>query len=198
MTPQTTPDITPPPFLTEGATIHFTGDSEDWRVKGADRHAWQVEAIKTDQRRHDEAPKLYVTLRSIGRMEGLAFMTVPYDADTMQVTPVPPKPQIVFPAAGSEVFIRESDDPAHPHPRDGLWEVSKSFNKVAEDGREKLHLSLKSVGRKNVAFLNVAFNPATMKPVMPAYMEDAAWHATAQRDVGVFKMASIKKRNAAP
>lgn len=208
MTPQTTPDITPPPFLVEGATVRFDasrrparGHEQDWRLSRAEQHDWQVTAVKTDQRRFDEAPRLYVTLRSLSKT--LAYMTLPYDPNIMQVTPPPPKPpkpQVLFPEPGSEVYIRESDDPSRPSFRDGLWEVRNAFHKVAEDGgdRQELHLSLKSVGRKNQSYVNIAFNAATMTPVIPDYAQAPEFHCTAQRDVGVFKPLAIKKRNATP
>lgn len=210
MTPQTTPDITPPPFLAEGAKLRFDssqkpsqGHELDWRLPMAERHDWEVTAVKTDQRRFDDAPKIYVTLRSIGRMEGLSFMTIPYDPATMVVVEpppvVPPKPQLRFPEPGSEVYIQESDDPSRPSFRDGLWEVRNAFHKVAEDGGRELQLALKSVGRKNQSYLNVAFNAVTMKPVVPAYVENKDLsHVETQQDIALFKPLAVKKRNAAP
>lgn len=213
MTPQTTPDITPPPFLTEGATVRFTtsqtpseGSRGDWRLPMAEQHDWLVTGVKTEQRRFDDAPKIYVTMRRIAEGQNLAFMTLPYDPDTMQVTPPPPKPpkpQVMFPEPGSEIHIRESDDPSRPSFRDGLWEVRNAFHKVAaadSDGnKQELHLSLASVGRKNQAYLNVAFNAATMTPVMPAYVENGDLsHIETKRDIELFKPLAIKKRNAAP
>lgn len=211
MTPQTTPDITPPPFLTEGATVRFDstqapskGHELDWRLPMADKHDWEVMKVKTDQRRMDDAPQLYVQLRSIGRMAGLAYMTVPYDPATMQVTPPPPKPpklQIMFPEPGSEVYIRESDDPSRPSFRDGLWEVRNAFHKAAEDGRDgqELHLALQSVDRKNQSYMQVNFNAATMTSVMPTHIANGDLsHVETKRDVDLFKPLLIKKRNAAP
>ncbi|MDP2206827.1 MAG: hypothetical protein Q8K65_11035 [Alphaproteobacteria bacterium] len=212
MTPQTTPDITPPPFLVEGATVRFDatqkpskGHELDWRLPEAEKNDWEVTRVKTDQRRFDDAPQLYVQLRSIGRMAGLAFMTIPYDPATMQVTPPPPKPpkpQIIFPEPGSEVYIRESDDPSRPSFRDGLWEVRNAFHKAAEDGRgeqQELRLVLESLERKNKQFMQVTFNAATMKPVMPAHIENSDLsHIETKRDVDLFQPLSIRKRNVAP
>ncbi|MFN7113380.1 MAG: hypothetical protein ACK4PK_03380 [Alphaproteobacteria bacterium] len=211
MTPQTTPDITPPPFLVEGATVRFDasqkpsrGHELDWRLPEAEKNDWLVMKVKTDQRRFDDAPQLYVQLRSIGRMSGLAYMTIPYDPGTMQVTPPPPpppKPQIMFPEPGSEVYIRESDDPSRPSFRDGLWEVRNAFHKAAEDGRggEELRLVLESVERKNKQFMQVTFNAATMKPVSPAHIENGGLaHVEMKRDVELFKPMLVTKRNAAP
>jgi len=211
MTPQTTPDITPPPFLVEGATVRFDatqkpskGHELDWHLPMAEKHDWAVTAVKTDQRRFDDAPQLYVTLRSIGRPGAQAYMTIPYDPATMQVTPPPPKPpkpQVMFPEAGSEVFIRESGDLSRPSFRDGLWEVGKAFHEAAADGsgRQELRLHLKSVGRKHQSYTQVIFNAATMKPVTPAYVENGDLsHVETKRDIELFKPLSIKKRNAAP
>lgn len=208
MTHHQTSSVIPPAGLREGAVIDFepsadapAGHARDWRLQLAEQCPWQVIGITVERRRFDSEDRIYVKMQSIGRHGGLAFMTLPYDEQSMRLTPAAEaaqKADPVFPEAGSRVLLHESDDPAVPSFRDGLWEVEKSFNKAAADGRDALHLSLKSIGRRNQSYINVAFNAATMTPVIPAHLQQGHIVDVAiARDVPVMKSMAIKKRNAA-
>ena len=202
MTPHQTPDIDSPHGLVAGAIIRAEGGIKtcDWELP---HEVWQVRSAKLEQMEGDDAPRLYVKLQSVLRFEGLAFITVPFDADTMNVSPPPHNPPatgVMFPDAGSQVYIRESNDPSRPSLRDGLWEVGKAFHKPIEDGvGQVLQLHLKSLDRVHPSFLNVAFNAATMKPVTPAYLENGGMvDVEIKRDIQPLKPMTIQKRNAAP
>jgi hypothetical protein len=185
---------TPSDFV-KGAHIRLqpdpVADQQDWRVKS---HAglWEVADIKVDQRPFDDAPQTYVQLKSIERKGGVAFTTLPYNPRMMEVVFTPPEPVVpLFPEPGSKVYIKEGTD-EKPSAKDGLWVIERAEMKKLESGRDHLHLGLKSEGRKNQSYLNIAFNTATMKPVMPEN-NDRKPNVEMQRKVNVFKPISFKK-----
>ncbi len=202
MTPHQTPDIDAPYGLVAGAIIRSEGGlkTDRWDIG---HEVWQVRSAKYQQMEGDDAPRVYVKLQSVLRMEGLAFITVPFDADTMQVSPPPdqtPAAGVMFPEPGSQVYINESNDPSRPSFRDGLWEVGKAFHKPIEDGTgQVLQLQLKSLDRAHLSYMNVAFNAATMKPVTPAHLANGGMvDVEIKRDINPLKPLNIQKRNAAP
>ena len=202
MTPQQTPDIDAPYGLVTGAIIRSEGGlkTDRWDIG---HEVWQVRSAKYEQMEGDNSPRLYVKLQSVLRLDGLAFITVPFDENTMQVSPPPdqtPAAGVMFPEPGSQVYIRESNDPSRRSFRDGLWEVGKAFHKPIEDGAgQVLQLHLKSLDRINPSYMNVAFNRATMKPVMPAHLANGGMvDVDIKRDIQPMKPLNIQKRNAAP
>lgn len=164
----------------------------DWRVMGH-QGLWEVTGFKTEQRRDDAQPGLYIRLKSVRRDGGLAYITLPYSAQTIELVESRPEPKTpVFPEKGSQIAICDGGF------RDGLWEIQQAKKEMLEDGGEQLKLQLSSINRKHQAFMNVIFNEKCMKPVpIKASVEELSNMQT-QRHVALIKPISIKKRNAAP
>jgi len=159
----------------------------DWRVMGH-QGLWEVTGFKTEQRSDDAQPGLYIRLKSVKRDGGLAYITLPYSAQTIELVESRPEPKApVFPEKGSQVAIRDGSF------RDGLWEIQQAKKEMLEDGGEQLKLTLKSLDRKTPTYANVAFHAATMKPVMPeghdAHKPDIAIKCVTR----VFKPISLKR-----
>jgi len=185
-----------PSDLVKGAQVRLhsdpaAADKQDWRITSHDG-LWQVENIKQEQRPFDTSPQTYVQLKSIDRKGGLAFSTIVFDPKVFEVVSTPPEPVVpLFPEPGSKVYINEGTD-EEPSAKDGLWVIERAEMKKLESGREHLQLGLKSESRKNLSYLNIAFNAATMKPVMPE-KNDRKPNVEMQRKVNVFKPISFKK-----
>lgn len=162
-------------------------EKPDWRVMGH-KGLWEVTTFKTDQRLDDAQPTLYVQLKSVEREGGVAFVTIPYTAKTIELVESKPEPkEPVFPEKGSQVVIREGGV------KDGLWEIQKAKMEMLESGKEQLKMTLKSVDRKNLSFVNIAFNAATMKPVMPAGYDAHKPDVAMKRVTNVFKPITLRK-----
>lgn len=198
MTPQTTPDIQTRHKLEPDCIIHAPKglDASGWHQA---HDTWKVLSVKCEQKDGDAAPRDYMKLQSVNCMDGLRFLTAAFDAETMQVLPPPdrnPKPLAYFPQPGSQVHIKSDNEDSFEKLRNGLWEVERYAENPRADGAgTELVLNLRSLDKPHPAFIKVAFNNATMRPVMPAYVESGV---SVTRDVAVMKPAQFKKRNAAP
>ena len=159
----------------------------DWRVMGH-KGLWEVATFKTDQRADDAQPTLYIQLKSVEREGGVAYVTLPYSAKAIELVESKPEPkEPVFPETGSQVVIREGGV------KDGLWAIEKAKMEMLESGKEQLKMTLKSVDRKNQSYLNIAFNAATMKPVMPAGYDAHKPDVAVKRVTNVFKPINFRK-----
>lgn len=158
----------------------------DWRLMGH-QGLWEVITFKTDQRRDDAQPKLYIQLKSVKR-EGVAYITIPYSNKAIELVESQPEPkQPIFPETGSQVVVREGGR------NDGLWEIQQAKKEMLESGREQLKLTLKSLERKNLTFMTVAFNEATMKPVLPEGYDAHKPDVAIKRTTNVFKPINFRK-----
>lgn len=187
--------LTTPSDLIKGAHVRLHADQaaekQDWRLLSHDG-LWEVMNVKVDQRPFDTSPQTYVQLKSINRKGALAYSTIVFEPSVFEVVtsaPVPVIPQ--FPDPGSKLYIKLGTD-EKPSPKDGLWMIEESRMEPTENGQEELRMRLKSEGRQNLSFLNIAFNEATMKPVMPEN-NDRKPNVEMQRKVNVFKPISFKK-----
>ena len=183
--------LKPPGHIRPGDHIRVHQDpameKPDWRVMGH-KGLWEVTTFKTDQRPGDVQPTLYIQLKSVEREGGVAFVTLPYKPMVIELVESKPEPkEPIFPEKGSQVVIREGSV------KDGLWEIQKAKMEMLESGAEQLKLTLKSVDRKNLSFVNVAFNTATMKPVLPAGYDAHKPDVSIKRVTNVFKPITFKK-----
>lgn len=182
--------LIPPSHIKKGDHIRVHTDpaaeKPDWRVMGH-KGLWEVSDFKTEQY-GDDAPQLYIKLKSVKRAGGLAFITLPYTQQSIELVESAPEPkEPVFPEAGSQVHITQEGD------KNGLWQIEKAKMEMLESGAEKLKLCLKSLDRKNLTYINIAFNEATMKPVLPAGYDAHKPDVAIKRVTNVFKPLNLKR-----
>lgn len=183
--------LSPPSHIKKGDHIRVHTDpaaeKPDWRVMGHEG-LWEVSDFTTKQYNGEDTPQLLIKLKSVKRDGGVAFITLPYTKESIELVESAPEPkEPVFPEAGSQVYIKEGGI------TDGLWEIQKAKMEMLESGAEKLQLNLKSVDRKNLTYINIAFNAATMKPVMPAGYDAHKLDVATKRVTNVFKPLNLKR-----
>lgn len=184
--------LPPPSHIKPGDHIRVhedpaLGQQADWRVMGH-KGLWEVSGFKTDQRGDETQPTLYIQLKSVEREGGVAFTTIPYSNKTIELIETQPEPkEPIFPEKGSQVVIREGGV------KDGLWEIQQAKMEMLANGKEQLKMTLKSVDRKNLSFLNIAFNAVTMQSVMPVGYEAHKPDVAMKRVTNVFKPISFRK-----